>query len=312
VLCEREPGRRDRPGETLHPGVEPLLAQLGVADRLPEVVGARHEGLWIEWGGPRRFEAFGGDTAGPWQGLQVWRADFDALMLDRARSLGVIVREHCAVTGVLEQDTMRGTSIGGVMTSIGPVTAQIVVDATGASRWLGRSIGIASPARSPRLVARYGYVEGSCPARDKAPLLVGNASGWTWSARVRPRTYQWTSVRFGERAIGEVPDELRGLATLGPERGADVTWRMAKRTAEASWFMVGDASASLDPTSSHGVLKALLSGMTAAHLIAASITRKAPADEIAAAYNDWVATWFAADAERLRAFYKNIGAAGFA
>jgi flavin-dependent dehydrogenase len=198
------------------------------------------------------------------------------------------------------------------MTSTGPVTAQIVVDATGASRWLGRSMGIASPARSPRLVARYGYVEGSCPARDKAPLLVGNASGWTWSARVRPRTYQWTSIRFGERAVGEVPDELRGLATLGPERGADVTWRMAERTAEASWFMVGDASATLDPTSSHGVLKALLSGMTAAHLIAASITGKAPADEIAAAYNDWVATWFAADAERLRAFYKNIGAAGFA
>ncbi len=69
VLCEREPGARDRPGETLHPGVEPLLAQLGVADRLPEVVGARHEGLWIEWGGPRRFEAFGSDAAGPWQGL---------------------------------------------------------------------------------------------------------------------------------------------------------------------------------------------------------------------------------------------------
>ena len=308
VLCEREPGARDRPGETLHPGVEPLLTQLGVAARLPEVVGARHDGLWIEWGGPRRFEAFGSDAAGPWQGLQVWRADFDALLLDRARSLGVVVRERCTVAGVLE----HGSAPGGVMTSTGPVTAQIVVDATGASRWLGRTIGVASLARSPRLVARYGYVEGSCPARDAAPLLVGNASGWTWSARVRPQTYQWTSVRFGERAVGEVPDELRGLAALGPERGADVTWRLAERTAEAGWFMVGDSSATLDPTSSHGVLKALLSGMTAAHLIAAIIAKKAPADEIAAAYHDWVAGWFATDAARLRDFYKNIGATCFA
>ena len=101
-------------------------------------------------------------------------------------------------------------------------------------------------------------------------------------------------------------------APLGPERGADVTWRMAERTAGAGWFMVGDAAATLDPTSSHGVLKALLSGMTAGHLIAASLTGKAPADEIAAAYHDWVAGWFATDAARLHAFYRDIGAAGFA
>src|SRR5262245_4355163 len=55
VLIERDLFARERPGETLHPGVEPLLAQLGVADRLSSVVGARHEGIWIEWGGPPRL-----------------------------------------------------------------------------------------------------------------------------------------------------------------------------------------------------------------------------------------------------------------
>ena len=99
LLCEREPGGRERPGETLHPGVEPLLAQLGVADRWASVVGARHSGIWIEWGGPRRFEAFGGDASGPWSGFQVWRADFDALLLARAGEAGVDVRQPCAVTG---------------------------------------------------------------------------------------------------------------------------------------------------------------------------------------------------------------------
>jgi flavin-dependent dehydrogenase len=85
-----------------------------------------------------------------------------------------------------------------------------------------------------------------------------------------------------------MPDELRGLTPLGPERGADVTWRMAERTAGRGWFLVGDAAATLDPTSSHGVLKALLSGLAAGHLIVASLTGKAPADEIATAYHDWV------------------------
>jgi|SRR5271165_5254184 len=68
VICERERPDRDRPGETLHPGIESLLRQLGIADRLAEVVGARQAGIWIEWGGPRRFETFGGDASGPWTG----------------------------------------------------------------------------------------------------------------------------------------------------------------------------------------------------------------------------------------------------
>lgn len=304
VLCEREPGRRDRPGETLHPGIEPLLAELGLAGRLQQVVGARHKGLWIEWGGPRRFEAFGEDPDGPWQGLQVWRADFDALLMERARDAGVVIHKHCPATGVLKGEP----GVEGIMTAAGTISSHIVVDATGAARWLGRMLEIGDIVRSPQLIARYGYREGSCPPRDEAPLLVGNASGWTWSARVRPNTYQWTSVRFGGRAIGEVPDELRQLAPLGPERGADVTWRMPERTAGAGWFMVGDASAILDPTSSHGVLKALLSGMTAGHLIAASIGGKAPAHEIADAYHQWVATMFENDVERLHSFYRQIGA----
>ena len=37
ILLEREVSARERPGETLHPGAEPLLAQLGFADRLPAV-----------------------------------------------------------------------------------------------------------------------------------------------------------------------------------------------------------------------------------------------------------------------------------
>jgi flavin-dependent dehydrogenase len=308
VLCERSPSGRDRPGETLHPGIERLLVELGVAARLPEVIGARHAGIWIEWGGPRRFEPFGGDTKGPWQGFQVWRGDFDAMLADQARELGVELRYGCAATRVMMSDGV----VSGVETASGSVAARVVVDATGAARWLGRALGLQTTTHSPPLVARYGYAEGSCPERDDAPLLVGDASGWTWSARVRPGTYQWTSVRFGSRAVGEAPAELRILRPLGPERGADVTWRMAERMAGAGWFIVGDAGATLDPTSSHGVLKALLSGMTAGHLIAASLANKAPAIEISNAYSAWIAACFATDAARLRSFYRDVGAAGFA
>jgi flavin-dependent dehydrogenase len=303
VLCEREAPGRDRPGETLHPGIEPLLGQLGIADRLPSVVGARHAGIWIEWACPRRFEAFGADVDGPWTGLQVWRADFDRLLLARAREAGVAVHQPCAVTGVLVQDG----ALRGVTTAAGPVRARVVIDASGMARWLGRTLGVTYPLHSPRLIARYGYVHGDCPARDAAPALIGDATGWTWTAMVRPRTYQWTRVSFtGQPAPGWMPEELRGLQPCGPARGADVTWRMAATTAGAGWFMVGDSAATLDPTSSHGVLKAIMSGMMAGHLIAADQDGRAPSVDAATAFHDWLAGWFATDAARLAQLYREL------
>src|SRR5271156_4174460 len=89
-LFEREVFTGERPGETLPPGIESLLASLGVtSERLASVVGARHKGIWIDWCSSRRFEPFGRDAAGEWRGFQVWRADFDALLLALAAETGV-------------------------------------------------------------------------------------------------------------------------------------------------------------------------------------------------------------------------------
>jgi hypothetical protein len=48
-----------RPGETLHPGIEPLLRQLGLAERFQAAVGGRHSGIWLSWGGPKQFQPYG-------------------------------------------------------------------------------------------------------------------------------------------------------------------------------------------------------------------------------------------------------------
>jgi flavin-dependent dehydrogenase len=309
-LFERETFGGERPGEALHPGIEPLLAQLGVADRLDSVVGVRHEGIWIEWSRSRRFQSFGRDSEGRWRGFQVWRADFDTLLLQRARETGVEVFQPYAVTGILNGDD--GAS--GVTTGAGPVTGRMIIDATGRADWLSRMLGIERRVRSPRLIARYGYADGYCPTHDLAPTLVGDRSGWLWTAMVRPGTYQWTRVVLDASAIGPdwMPEAFSGLVPHGRSRGADVTWRIASEVAGRNWFMVGDAAARLDPTSSHGVLKALMSGIAAGHLIAAVLSGTAPAAGAAAAYHDWVAGWFADDAVQLSKFYRELGVEAFA
>lgn len=303
ILCEREQVFRARPGETLHPGVEPLLDQLGVGDRLTPFMHARHPGIWIAWGGPRRFEAFGGDERGPWSGFHVWRAEFDDFLLMRAREVGVEVRRPCAVARVIK----NGGEVRGVTTTSGPLAARILVDASGKARWLGRALDIDSPAHSPRLIARYGYVGGSCPERDEAPMISGDSSGWTWTARVREKTYQWTRLSFGAPPeVAWVPEEFHGLMPLTRSRGADVTWRMASKAARPGWFVVGDAAMTLDPTSGHGVLKAVMSGMACAQMIAGVLDGTLPAEATAAAWCEWLGGWFAKDVAQLTRFYRTL------
>ncbi|MBA4535538.1 hypothetical protein H1196_23700 [Brevibacillus halotolerans] len=51
--------------------------------------------------------------------------------------------------------------------------------------------------------------------------------------------------------------------------GADMTWRVITQLGgPGGYFLIGDAATVLDPASSHGVLKAVMSGMMAGNLIA--------------------------------------------
>lgn len=78
VLIERELFPRSHPGETLHPGVEPLLKQLGAIEPVLAAGFLRHTGNWVQWEAQKHFVPFGEDDSGAWLGFQAWRADFDA------------------------------------------------------------------------------------------------------------------------------------------------------------------------------------------------------------------------------------------
>ena len=81
-----------------------------------------------------------------------------------------------------------------------------------------------------------------------------------------------------------MPLNLRRLTPVGPSKGADVTWRMAALTAHPVWFIVEDAACRLDPLSSKGVLRAMMSGIAASHLIARVLDGRIAADAAANVY----------------------------
>ena len=155
------------------------------------MVGAQHAGIWVEWGGPRRFEPFGADSKGIWNGIQVKRPAFDGLLLHAALAAGVEVRQPAVVIGA-------AACVGGgwvVETSTGQVIARMVLDASGRSRWLSRLLSIASPGRSKPLIARYGYVGGSSlPIGMFAPLLLGESHRLDLDLKRSPRASTSGSV----------------------------------------------------------------------------------------------------------------------
>lgn len=305
TLVERDPFPREHPGETLHPGVEPLFERLGVSEEVQAAGFLRHEGNWVEWGAPPRFEGFGADARGVWRGYQAVRARLDAILLERAAGLGVRVIQPCRAVSLL----LEGARVSGVLTDAGEIASSYVIDAAGDRHWLARQLGLDFVKHSPALLARYGYVKGACPQRDAAPAIVAGRGGWTWTARVKENVYQWTQLSLakgaGRSSSTGPPAEFERLEPCGPARGADVTWRIASSPAGAGYFLVGDAAAVLDPASSHGVLKAMMTGMMAAHSITTA-TRGADQRHAAQSYSRWLHDWFNHDVSKLKRLYAQL------
>ncbi len=296
ALLEKALFPRHRPGETLHPGVEPLLHQLEVT----ALDYRRHPGHWVHWDGPPRFNSFGADRDSVWLGFQAPRALLDQQLLERARALGVqIVPVRHARPVVQPQGRVQGVRVGARQWM-----GKFVVDATGHSSWLQRQLQIPWCRFSPRLIARYGYCQDSSLTEDKLGLFA-HPHGWHWITRISHTCLHWTQMAFTEAGQHRLrPKVLEPFKAIGRLRGADVSWRRCHTTAGPGYFLVGDAAATLDPCASHGVIKALMSGMQAAAAIVDCLSWPAGEATVQAAYQAWVQKAVERDVLALRSFYR--------
>jgi flavin-dependent dehydrogenase len=90
---------------------------------------------------------------------------------------------------------------------------------------------------------------------------------------------------------------------MGKSQVADVTWRQVEVAAGPGYFLIGDAASVVDPASSHGVLKAIMSGMMAGHLIKLMLEDPHREREAVQEYCRWIQSWFFNDTEKLKQLY---------
>jgi flavin-dependent dehydrogenase len=286
IVIEVDRRERSAPGETLHPGVEPILDLLGVRDRMRAENFHRHRGIWVEWDRSRRFEAYGEDEHGPWLGFQAERAKLNEILRSTLLALGAeFVNSSLPESVIVDRGVVRGVIANGTRHH-----AKWTVDATGRKTWLAGQLRLARVVASPPMFARFGWRNTQSVELDREPRLRAEPRGWSWLAPLGGGRSAWVSL------------EVAGASCVG--LGTDVSWRIFPDCAGPGYFLVGDAAAVVDPLSSHGVLRALMSGILCSHLISAHHIRGAAVPDIISQYSLWIGQQFGFDIAALTEFYR--------
>ncbi|MDQ6801961.1 MAG: tryptophan 7-halogenase [Acidobacteriota bacterium] len=284
VLFEREKFPRFHIGESLLSTANDHFAELGLAEKIadanfPVKWGARlftHDGL----SGRGVDFASVTEVKRP-QTYQVPRAEFDRMLMERAREVGVDVREQHRVTAC---EFTPDAAILEVEGSTFRVRA--LVDATGRQGLIAKKFDLRKD--EPRLanIAIFSHYSG-------VPLLEGDRpndirivaradSGWFWlipiSAElmsvgvVLPKNLfmqmqEGTNEERLDRAIGDTPVVARLMKNAKREWPVRVEKDFsysASKYAGDRWILAGDAGSFLDPVFSTGVSIAMESGIEAA------------------------------------------------
>lgn len=273
VLLDRQRAPRAIPGETLHPGVEPILKSLGVWNAVLQQQFHRHQGIWHEdEDGERRFVPYGRDRSGPWLGFQADRVRLNKILQSRATELGVDVVRVRKVDDVL---TGRESAVSGVTAEDSTYTARFTLDATGRHCWFANRLGLTSDSVAPSQRLRFGWIRKHLSELDAQPLFQEQRDGWDWTCPLGDGRSAWVELR---RNPGY--------------RGMDYTWRIFRECAGPGYFLLGDAACLMDPSAANGVLRALMSGIYAVHLISVTDRALTTPCEAATEYRRWIAELF--------------------
>lgn len=303
LLLERERFPRYHIGESLITGFLTVIDELGLRERLDAMGFVKKYGGSLVWGRQTQRWGFRFIEGGPYEhSYQVRRADFDALLLARARELGVDVVEEATV----KEPLVDGDRVVGVRARVVRsdddlvVRARVVVDASGQARVLGRRLTSVSWHEDLRNVALWTYFQGCqrLPGDEAGNILIENVpGGWFWAIPLHDGTTSVGYVTPSDEAAATGLDledlfaQKVGESTQLAEMLADATQTSAFRSARdwsyvcdrfagPGWALVGDAAAFIDPLFSTGVALGTIAAGALARVV--DVVLRNPAAEAAA------------------------------
>jgi flavin-dependent dehydrogenase len=280
LVLEKEKFPRYHIGESLITGSMPTLEDLDLRERIDQMGFMKKYGGTLLWGKHQGAWDFRFTEASNYEyTFQVRRADFDAVLLGRARELGAAVIEEATV----KEPIFDGERIVGVtytqkgVDEVRTAKAKLVVDATGQSHILARQFDLVEYHNDLRNIAIWSYLQGCKKyqgTRAGDTVTENRPSGWFWYIPLHDKTvsvgyvtpideYKKSGKTLEELWESELANavEVKALTEGAYRVSAFRTikdWSYTcKRFYGPGWALVGDAAAFIDPLLSTGVGLAL-------------------------------------------------------
>ena len=283
ILLEKRRFPRYQIGESLTPRILPIFDFLGIRSIVEAAGFLPIAGHTACWGSAQPRTAYYSPDRRRY-GFQVWRADFDMLLLRHACESGVRVFEGQAITGVGFQD---GQSVSVHTSARHTITAAFFIDASGRAGVLARQ-GFRQRDKTFRTLALTAYWRGT---REGDGIDRGNTfieaypNGMVWSLPLHTGLRNVTLLvdwqagqhlrknnlfQFYRAALARIPSIsgfLEGAQVAIPPRAFDASLYTSGNFVNERFLLVGDAGLFIDPLSSEGVHTAMASALTGAVVV---------------------------------------------
>lgn len=291
LLLEADAHPRVHVGESLLPGIVPILERMGALAEVEAAGFTPKSGTthW-QWGTTPSWDLWFADTDLYDHAWLVERGRFDAILFAAAARAGAVCQSHAAVRELL----WEGGRLVGVRwrrrgeEEVHESRAAWTVDASGQAAVIAKQLGLRDTIAGLQHQASWAHFEGAgrLPApREHQALFVAEQDHWLWLFPLSPTRASVGVVRLDpgdEREGDEAKAErfmaaVRGSAAFNHVLGAaervtpvrtqrDWSYRM-RRVAGPGWLLVGDAAGFIDPVLSTGVFLAMHAGFHAASLL---------------------------------------------
>ncbi|MES1183260.1 MAG: FAD-dependent oxidoreductase [Myxococcales bacterium] len=326
LLLEKEHFPRFHIGESLLPCSMPLFEELGVMPALLEhgfLPKYAAEFVTADGSLTRRYAFADGLIPGAPSAFEVDRAEFDQVLLENAKKLGVEVREGATVVRFELTRESAEVTVRDDSGTESHHSAQLLIDATGQSSFLAGKLDMREMDQGLKNFAVFSHFEGAERHEGKRQgdiSVVLVPGGWWW---VIPLADGRTSVgQVGPRSMlrGKKPDEayfheqiaatpylakrLAKATRVAPVRTISDYSYVSKKLAGDRFVLVGDAGAFIDPVFSTGVYLGMVGAFRAAEAVDAALTAGRFSRREFVAYEAWVRKQVDAYKKFVKGFYK--------
>ena len=330
TVLEREQFPRDHVGESLLPASIPVLEELGALPAVESAGFLPKYGATMVWGsGDAPWSWYFKETSQRYaHSYQVWRPQFDQILLDNAKAQGVSVLEGHHVTEVIFDG---GEAVGVEFTNTdgdtGEGQARFIVDASGQSTLLARHLESKEWDPFFQNLAVYAYFTGAkpLPEPDQNNIFIESYRyGWLWTIPlhtgrssvgvvVDSKTGQEGIQQNGAKAFLQAQlaqsSHTRAMlenAKMDSDPAVVMDWSYtAGKMYGPGYILAGDAACFVDPLFSSGVHLALMSGVLAAAYVTTALNDPSMAEEAGEVYQELYLKEYNQFREMARLFYSS-------